>query len=99
MKLIVAVVRPFRLDEIITAFEAIEGFPGMTVTDSEGFGRRFGSALYDPTDPFMPGKRIEIAANDEMAEQIVAAIKQHAHTGKKGDGLIIILDIENAVLI
>lgn len=99
MKLIVAIVRPFRLEKIVSAFEEIEGFPGMTVTDAEGFGRRFGSALYDALDPFMPGKRLEIAANDELADEIVAAIKQHAHTGKKGDGLVMVLNIENAVLI
>lgn len=99
MKLIIAIVRPFTVEKLVKAFEDIEGFPGMTLTDSEGFGRRFGSALYDPLDPFMPGKRIEIAANDELVDQIVAAIKQHAHTGKKGDGLIIVLDVENAVLI
>ncbi|HCA60144.1 MAG TPA: P-II family nitrogen regulator [Blastocatellia bacterium] len=99
MKLIVAIVRPFKVDEIITAFEAIEGFPGMTVTNSEGFGRRFGTPLYDSLDPFMPGKRIEIVANDELVDQIVAAIKQRAHTGRKGDGLIVVLNIDNALLI
>ena len=99
MKLIIAIVRPFTVDNILTAFEQIEGFPGMTVTDSEGFGRRFGSALYDPTDPFMPGKRIEIAANDEMVDAIVNAMRQNAHTGKIGDGTIVVLPVENAVLI
>lgn len=99
MKLIVAVVRPFTVDKILTAFEEIEGFPGMTVSDSEGFGRRFGSAQYDPTDPFMPGKRIEIAANDERVEDIVAALRENAHTGKKGDGVIVVVPVEKAVLI
>lgn len=99
MKLIIAVVRPFRMDEILNAFENIEGFPGMTVVDSEGFGQRVRASAYDALDPFKPNKRIEIAANDELADQIVAAIKQHGHTGKKGDGLIVVLNIENAVLI
>lgn len=99
MKLIIAVVRSFKMDEIVTAFEDIEGFPGMTVVDSEGFGQRVKASAYDALDPFKPNKRIEIAANDEMADQIVAAIKQHAHTGKKGDGLIIVLNMDNAVLI
>ena len=99
MKLIVAIVRPFTVDKILTAFEEIEGFPGMTVSDSEGFGRRFRSGQYDPTDPFKPGKRIEIAANDELVENIVAAIRENAHTGKMGDGLITVVDIEKAVLI
>lgn len=99
MKLIVAIVRPFTVDKLLTAFEEIEGFPGMTVTDSEGFGRRFGSALYDALDPFMPGKRIEIAANEEMVETITAVIRAHAHTGKKGDGLIIVVNVDTALLI
>ncbi len=99
MKLITAIVRPFTVEKIVNAFENIEGFPGMTVIDSEGFGRRFGSAAYDPLDLFMPGKRIEIAANDDMVESVVATIKQHSHTGKKGDGIIFVINIENAVFI
>ena len=99
MKLIIAIVRPFTVEKIVNAFEEIEGFPGMTVIDSEGFGRRLGTSAYDALDPFKPNKRIEVAANDEMVDSIVSAIKQNAHTGKKGDGLIIVLDIENAVLI
>lgn len=99
MKLIIAIVRPFKMDEIVTELEEIEGFPGMTVVDSEGFGQRVKASAYDALDPFKPNKRIEIAANDEMADQIVAAIKRHAHTGKKGDGLIVVLNIENATLI
>lgn len=99
MKLIVAIVRPFTVDKILTAFEEIEGFPGMTVTDSEGFGRRFRSTRYDPTDPFKQGKRIEIAANDEMVPNIIAAIRENAHTGKMGDGLITVATAEMSVRI
>ncbi len=99
MKLIIAVVRPFTVEKIITAFEEIEGFPGMTLIDSEGFGQRLLTRAYDVLDPFKPNKRIEIAAKDEMVEHIVAAIRDHAHTGKKGDGIIIVLPVENAVLV
>lgn len=99
MKLIIAIVRPFMIEKILTAFEEIEGFPGMTVSDSEGFGRRFGSTQYDATDPFMSGKRIEIGSNDELVERIVTAIRENAHTGKKGDGIILVVPIENALLI
>lgn len=99
MKLILAVVRPFKLDEIVTALEQIDGFPGMTVIDSEGFGQRLRTSAYDALDPFKPNKRIEIAANDEMADEIVAAIKQNAHTGKKGDGIIAVIPVEAATLI
>ena len=99
MKLITAVVRPFLIDRLVVAFEDIENFPGMTIIDSEGFGQRLRTTPNDALNPFKPNKRIEIAANDEMVEEIVAAIRAHAHTGKKGDGIILIMPIENAVLI
>jgi len=99
MKLIIAIVRPFTVEKIVNAFENIEKFPGMTLIDSEGFGQRLRTSAYDALDPFKPNKRIEIAANDEMADEIVAAIKQHAHTGKKGDGIIVVVPIDAAILI
>jgi nitrogen regulatory protein PII len=99
MKLIIAIVRPFTVEKIVNAFEDIEGFPGMTVIDSEGFGQRLQTSSYDALDPFRPNKRIEVAANDEMVDSIVAAIKENAHTGKKGDGIIMVLPVENSVLI
>ena len=99
MKLITAVVRPFLIDRLVVAFEDIENFPGMTIMDSEGFGQRLRTNPNDALNPFKPNKRIEIACNDEMVEEIVAAIREHAHTGKKGDGIILIMPIENAVLI
>ena len=99
MKLIIAIVRPFTVEKIVNAFENIEGFPGMTVIDSEGFGQRLRTSAYDALDPFKPNRRIEVAANDEMVDSIVAAIKQNAHTGKKGDGIILVLPVENAGLV
>jgi len=99
MKLIVAVVRPFKLDEIVTVLETVEGFTGMTVVDSEGFGQRLLSAAADALDPFKPNKRIEIVSSDDAVNEIVAAIKNAAHTGKKGDGLISVLPLDSVVLI
>ena len=99
MKLIIAIVRPHTIDKIVVALEDIENFPGITVTDVEGFGQRLRTSAYDALNPFKLKKQIEIAANDEMVETIVAAIRENAHTGKKGDGIILILPIENAVLI
>ncbi len=98
MKLIIAIVLPFTVEKIVNAFEDIEGFPGMTITDSEGFGQRV-RTTNDALDPFKPNKRIEVAANDEMADSIVAAIRENAHTGKKGDGIVLVLPVEKAVLI
>lgn len=98
MKLIIAIVRPFKLDEIVTALEEIDRFPGMTVVDSEGFGQRI-KTPDDALDPFKPNKRIDIIAPDEMVATIVAGLKQSAHTGKKGDGFVIVLNVEDSTLI
>lgn len=99
MKLIVAIVRPFTVEKIVNAFENIEGFPGMTVIDSEGFGQRLRSGTYDALDPFKPNKRIEVVADLELVDSIVAAIKQNAHTGKKGDGIIYVVPLDSTTLI
>lgn len=99
MKLITAVVRPFTLDKIVVALEEIDGFPGITVTEAEGFGQRLRTSSYDALNPFKGKKRIEIACNDDVVEEIIAAIRKNAHTGKKGDGIIFILPVDNAVLI
>lgn len=99
MKLITAIVRPFTLDKIIVALEEIEKFPGITITDAEGFGQRLRTVPGDALNPFKAKKRIEIACNDEMVEQIVTVIRKQAHTGKKGDGIILFVQIENAYLI
>jgi len=86
------------IDRLVVALENLEGFPGITVTDTEGFGQRVRTAD-DAINPFKPNKRIEIVANDELVETIVAAIKEHAHTGRKGDGFVIILNVENSTII
>ncbi len=99
MKLIIAVVRPHTIDKVVVALEAIENFPSITVTDVEGFGQRLRTSAYDALNPFKLQKQIEIAAGDEMVEQIVTALRESAHTGKKGDGIILVVPIENAVLI
>lgn len=94
MKLITAVVRPFKLDEVIVALEDIEGLPGVTVSETEGFGQRFRTPG-DALSPLKPNKRIEIAASEELVAPIIATIKEHAHTGRKGDGFVIVLGIES----
>ncbi len=99
MKLIIAIVCPRTLDKIVVALENIENFPGITITDVEGFGQRLRTTMSNSLNPFKLKKQIEIAAPDEMIEQIVTAIREHAHTGKKGDGIIFVLPIEQSVLI
>lgn len=98
-KLIIAIVRPFLLDKLVIAFENIENFPGITVVDANGFGGRVIQGWDDALNPFHPKKQIEIAAPTEMVEEIVEEIRQHAHTGKTGDGIIWVLPVEETIII
>jgi nitrogen regulatory protein P-II 1 len=99
MKLIIAIVRPFTIEKIVNELESIENFPGISVSDAEGFGQRLRTSSYDNLNPFAVKKRVEIACNDEMVEDIVNALKKAAHTGKKGDGIIFVVPIEKGILI
>lgn len=99
MKLITAIVRPHTLDKIIVALEEIENFPGITISDAEGFGQRLRTTTYDALNPFKAKKRLEIACADDLVELIIQAIRVSAHTGKKGDGIVLVTTVENAVLI
>jgi nitrogen regulatory protein PII len=100
MKIITAMVQPFMLDKITDALEAMEGFPGMTVTDVRGFGRRGGTENANaPFDVFVEKVRMEIVARDEMVERIVETIVRFAHTGNRGDGKVFVWPVESAVCI
>ena len=99
MKLIVAIVRPFTIEKLVVAFEDIENFPGMTMTDAAGFGKGPRSAEVDVLDPFRRNRKVEIVCEDEMVPAIVDAIKLNAHTGRKGDGFILVLPIEDLRMI
>lgn len=99
MKMIVAIVRPFLIDRIVAALEDTENFPGITVSDAEGFGQRLKNSYSSQLDPFQPKKEIKIAAPDEMVEPLVEIIVKCAHTGKRGDGIVWVLPIEQSVLI
>lgn len=99
MKMITAMAQPFMLNKITDAFEGMESFPGMTVVDGRGFGRKQSPqeqrALH--YDPFHPKSRIEIVAPDEMVESIINTLIEHAHTGNHGDGKVFVWDVETAV--
>jgi len=106
MKIITAMVQPFMLSKVTSALEAIEGFPGMTVTDVRGFGRE--KSAHEPGVPhsvredfveYVKKARIEIVARDEMVEGIVETIVSAAHTGNRGDGKVFIWPVERAVRI
>ena len=102
MKKIEAIVKPFKLDEVKEALQAV-GIQGMTVSEVKGFGRQKGhTELYRGAEyvvDFLPKLKIEIVASDELAEKVVHAIADAANTGKIGDGKIFVLDVADAVRI
>jgi nitrogen regulatory protein P-II 2 len=102
MKLITAIIKPFKLDEVRKAIAEI-GISGVTVTEVRGFGRQRGhTEIYrgaEYTVEFVPKTKVEIAVADEIAEQAIEAIAQVARTGKVGDGKIFVADLEQVVRI
>jgi nitrogen regulatory protein P-II 1 len=101
MKIITAMIQPFMLNKVTSALKAIEGFPGMTVTEARGFGRRRSLREHHSPhlDEFKEKTRLEIVAPDEKAEQIVEALARAAHTGNSGDGKVFVWPVESAVRI
>jgi len=102
MKLIIAIIKPFKLDEVKEALGAA-GIQGLTVTEVKGFGRQKGhTEVYrgsEYTVDFLPKVKIELAVGDELVAQAVSAITNTAKTGKIGDGKIFVLPVEQAVRI
>jgi nitrogen regulatory protein PII len=102
MRLVHAIIKPFKLDEVKEALHAI-GIQGMTVTEVKGFGRQKGhTELYRGAEyvvDFLPKIKLEIAVSDEMADKVVEAIVSAANTGRIGDGKIFVLPMEEAVRI
>ncbi len=102
MKMIAAVIKPFKLDEVREALSTI-GVQGITVTEVKGFGRQKGhTELYRGAEyvvDFLPKVKIEVAVSDELAEQVIEAIEAASRTGKIGDGKIFIFDLEQVVRI
>jgi nitrogen regulatory protein P-II 2 len=102
MKLVIAVIKPFKLDEVRDALTRI-GVHGMTVTEVKGFGRQKGHMeIYRGAEyavNFLPKLRIECAVSSEQIDQVVDAITASAKTGQIGDGKILVTPIERAVRI
>ena len=102
MKLVTAIIKPFKLDEVREALSAI-GVQGITVTEVKGFGRQKGhTELYRGAEyvvDFLPKIKIEAAVADDMVERAVEAIMQSANTGKIGDGKIFVYALERVVRI
>ena len=102
MKLIIAIIKPFKLDEVKEALTAA-GIEGMTVTEVKGFGRQKGhTEVYrgsEYTVDFLPKVKLELAVADDVVGKAVAAIVGAAKTGKIGDGKVFVLPIEEAIRI
>lgn len=102
MKLVTAIIKPFKLDDVREAISEI-GIDGLTVTEVKGFGRQKGhTELYRGAEyqvDFLPKVKLDIAVQDEQVERLVEAIVGAAKTGKIGDGKVFIYDLEQAVRI
>ncbi len=102
MKLILAIIKPFKLDEVREALTAL-GVQGLTVSEARGFGRQKGQTeIYRGAEyevNFVPKVRIDVAVPDEFAGRVVEAIQKTAHTGEIGDGKIFVLELGSAVRI
>ena len=96
MKLLIAIIKPFKLDDVRAALSEI-GVSGMTVTEVKGFGRQRGhTELYRGAEyvvDFVPKTRIEVAVKNELVDQVIEAIVGASKTGKVGDGKIFVTDI------
>ena len=102
MKLVTAIIKPFKLDEVREALSAI-GVQGITVTEVKGFGRQKGhTELYRGAEyvvDFLPKVKVEAAIKDDVVDQVIEAIEKSAATGKIGDGKIFVYDLEQVIRI
>ena len=102
MKLITAIIKPFKLEEVRAALSEL-GVSGMTVTEVKGFGRQRGhTELYRGAEyvvDFVPKTRVEVAVRSELVDQVVEAVIKAAKTGKVGDGKIFISDLQRVIRI
>ena len=102
MKQVVAVIKPFKLDDVREALSEI-GVQGLTVSEVKGFGRQKGhTELYRGAEyvvDFLPKLKLEIAVDDDVVEQVIEAVIQGANTGKIGDGKIFVFPLEHVVRI
>ncbi len=102
MKLVTAIIKPFKLDEVREALSAI-GVQGITVTEVKGFGRQKGhTELYRGAEyvvDFLPKVKIEAAVMEDMLDRVIEAVEKAANTGKIGDGKIFVFDLLQVVRI
>ena len=102
MKLVIAIIKPFKLDDVLDALTP-QGISGMTITEVKGYGRQRGfTEIYRGAEysiRFLPKVRVEVAVNDDQADRVVTAIQTATKTGRIGDGKIFVSNIEEAIRI
>jgi len=102
MKMVMAIIKPFKLDEVREALTAL-GIQGLTVSEVKGFGRQKGQTeIYRGAEysvNFLPKVKVEVVVGDDLVTPVVEAIQKSANTGRIGDGKIFVLDVSQAVRI
>ncbi len=103
MKEIKAIIRPFKLDDVITALHKIDGLPGLTISNIKGFGKSKAKnakdAIKEGLHDVVERVKLEIVVHDDMVGVVVDTIQKIAHTGNTGDGKIFIMDVDNTIKI
>lgn len=103
MKEIKAIIRPFKLLDVIEALQKIEGLPGVSVSEIKGFGKSRAKKAKDKITSelveFIPRIKLEIVVVDEMAYEVVNVVQKYSHTGNTGDGKIFVVNVEEVVKI
>jgi nitrogen regulatory protein P-II 1 len=99
MKEIKAIIRPFKLTDVLTELHSIEGMPGITVSEIKRFGQSGVKAIDTGLVDFVAEIKIEVVVPDDMVEKTVSVIQKTAHTGNAGDGKIFILPVDDVIKI
>ncbi|MBA4252111.1 MAG: GlnB [Chlorobiaceae bacterium] len=101
MKEIKAIIQPFMLIKVVTALHKIEGLPGITISETKGFGKSKGNKenADEGIFEFVPKNKIEVVIQDKLAETVVNTIQENAHTGNPGDGKIFVTEVSSIVKI
>ncbi len=103
MKEIKAIIKPFKLDDVVSALHNIEDLPGITISEIKGFGRSKAKdtedAIKDGLHNYVKKIKIELVVKDDIVDDVVKAIQENAHTGNPGDGKIFIIDVLETIRI
>lgn len=103
MKEIKAIIKPFKLDDVITELHKFDGLPGITISETKGFGKSKAKnseeAIKEGLHVYVPKIKLEIVVHNELVDEIVDTIQRTAHTGNPGDGKIFVVDVKEVVKI